>query len=67
MKIEDFELEIVKTKPGDTIVIKFPMEKYDVNFIYHSFNNLKKIVPEGVELMMIPCDWSMEVKSEDLH
>ena len=67
MKIEDFELEIVKAKPGDTIIVKFPIEKYDVNFIYHSFNSLKQVIPEGVELMMIPCDWSVEVEHDNLH
>ena len=67
MKIEDFELEIIKAKPGDTIVVKFPIEKYDVDFCIQSFNNLKQVVPEGVELMMIPCDWSVEVEHDNLH
>jgi len=67
MKIEDFELEIVKAKPGDTIVIKFPIEKYDIDFIYRNFKSLQEIMPKGVELMMIPCDWSVEVKNDNLH
>ena len=62
MKIEDFELEIIKAKPGDTIVIKFPMEKYDLDLIRQSFDSLESILPEGVELMMIPLDWNIEVK-----
>ena len=67
--MEDFKLEIVKAKPGDTIIIKFPMEKYgaDLDYIYHSFNSLKAVVPDGVKLMMIPCDWSVEVEHDNLH
>ena len=65
MKIEDFELEIIKAKPGDTIVIKFPIEKYDLNFLRQSFDSLQSVLPEGVELMMIPLDWNIWVKSND--
>ena len=65
MKIEDFELEIIKAKPGDTIVIKFPIEKYDLNFLRQSFDSLQSVLPEGVELMMIPLDWNIGVKSND--
>ena len=61
MTIEDFELEIVKAKPGDTIIIKFPIDKYEADFLLNSFHTLKEVVPEGVELVMMPSDWVVEV------
>lgn len=62
MTIEDFELEIIKAKPGETVVIKFPIDKYDLDFLWKSFNSLKSVLPEGVELMMIPMDWDIGVE-----
>lgn len=67
MKIEDFELEILKAKPGDTVVIKFPKEKYPYDWIYDSFKSLKSVLPEGVELMMVPMDFTVEVQNDNLH
>ena len=67
MKIEDFELEILKTEPGDIIVIKFPMEKYPLDEIYDSFESLKRAIPEGVELMMMPVDFTVEIQNDNLH
>ena len=60
MKIEDFEFEILKTKPGDTIIIKFPIDKYDLNCIRDSFESLKNVLPDGVQLIMMPNDWTTE-------
>ena len=62
MKIEDFELEIIKAKPGETVIIKFPIEKYCVDEIHNWFKNLKGVLPEGVELIMMPIDWTVEIE-----
>ena len=65
MKIEDFELEILKASPGDTVVIKFPLEKYDLDCLRQSFDSLESILPVGVGLMMIPYDWDIGVEKND--
>lgn len=67
MKIEDFELEILNTKPGDIIVIKFPINKYPLDCIYDGFESLKRALPEGVELMMMPMDFTVEIQNDNLY
>lgn len=59
----DFEIEILKLKPNDTFIIKFPIEEYDLNSIHQIYENIKSLVPEGVEVIMMPKDWSIEVES----
>ena len=60
MDIKEFEYTVMKLKPKDILVLKTQFRIPEKDFL-----SLKKIVPDGVEIVMITDDVELSVISGD--